>query len=248
MTGESQASTAQSTARRRFIKGIITACCCGEATFGQRTLEEKARSSLSKGQQDQLTPDKVIESLKRGNERFRGGQMISRDLAAQKRSAAQGQFPAAVILGCIDSRAPAEIIMDTGIGDTFNARIAGNVVNDDILGSMEFACSLAGAKVVLVLGHSACGAIKGAIDDVVMGNLTGLLARIKPAIAATHFAGDRSSKNPEYVDAVAKTNVTNTMKEIRRRSKILSSMEEKKSIKIIGAMYDLNNGMIDFLS
>ena len=138
--------------------------------------------------------------------------------------------------------------MDLGIGDVFNARVAGNVANDDILGSMEFACSVAGAKVVLVLGHSACGAIKGAIDDVVIGNLTGLLARIKPAIAATHFDGDRSSKNPAYVDAVAKTNVTNTMKEIRRRSKILSSMEEKKSIRIVGAMYDLNSGMIDFLS
>jgi len=250
MTGESQASGAstQSTARRRFIKGVITACSWGKVTFAQRTLDEKARSSLSKGQRDQLTPDQVVDSLKRGNERFRGGQMISRDLASQKRSASQGQFPAALILGCIDSRAPAEIIMDTGIGDTFNARIAGNVVNDDILGSMEFACSVAGAKVVLVLGHSACGAIKGAIDDVVMGNLTGLLARIKPAIAATHFDGDRSSKNPAYVDAVAKTNVTNTMKEIRRRSKILSSMEEKKSIRIVGAMYDLNSGMIDFLS
>ena len=249
MTGESQATAArtQSTERRSFIKSIVMACSCSVVMCAQRTLEEKARSSPSKEQRDLLTPDQVIDGLKRGNERFRSGQMIPRDLASQKRSAAKGQFPAAVILGCIDSRAPAEIIMDAGIGDTFNARIAGNVVNDDILGSMEFACSVAGAKAVLVLGHSACGAIKGAIDDVVMGNLTGLLARIKPAIAATQYNGDRSSKNPEYVDAVAKTNITNTIKEIRRRSKILSSMEEKKSIKIVGAMYDLNNGMLEFL-
>ena len=127
--------------------------------------------------------------MRLGNQRFQGGQSRLRDYRDQQRASAAGQYPAAVILGCIDSRAPAELIFDTGIGDTFNARIAGNVVNDDLLGSLEFACSVAGAKVILVLGHTACGAIKGAIDDVEMGNLTGLLARIKPAITSSQLLG-----------------------------------------------------------
>ena len=135
-------------------------------------------ASLTKEQRDRMTPGQVIEELKKGNERFRAGKMVARDYLAQQRSTAGGQYPAAVVLGCLDSRAPAEIIFDTGIGDTFNGRIAGNVVNDDLLGSMEFACAVAGAKVVLVFGHTACGAVKGAIDDVEMANLTGLLARI----------------------------------------------------------------------
>jgi carbonic anhydrase len=131
--------------------------------------------------------------------------MVPHDYLTQKRLSAAGQYPAAVILGCIDSRVPAEIVFDAGIGDTFNARIVGNVVNDDLLGSMEFACAAAGAKLVLLLGHTACGAVKGAIDDVVLGNLTGLLARIKPAIAATKIDGEKSTKNPAYVDAVARS-------------------------------------------
>jgi carbonic anhydrase len=121
-----------------------------------------------------MTPGQVLDELKKGNARFRSGQMVSRDYRDQQRTSAAGQYPAAAVLGCIDSRAPAEIIFDAGIGDTFNARIAGNVVNDDLLGSLEFACAVAGAKVLLLFGHTACGAIKGAIDDVEMGNLTGL--------------------------------------------------------------------------
>jgi carbonic anhydrase len=152
-----------------------------------------------------------------------------------------------VVLGCVDSRAPAEIIFDVGIGDTFNARIAGNVVNDDLLGSMEFACAVAGAKVVLVFGHTACGAVKGAIDDVEMGNLTGLLARIKPAITATKFDGEKSTKNAAYVDAVARTNVVLTLDNIRRRSPILEDLEKKGSVQIAGAMYDLATGMVQFV-
>jgi carbonic anhydrase len=142
---------------------------------------------------------------------------------------------------------PAEIIFDTGIGDAFVGRVAGNVVNDDMLGSMEFACGVSGAKVVLVLGHTACGAVKGAIDDVVLGNLTGLLARIKPAISATKFDGDKSSKNAPYVDAVARTNVVLGLGEIRRRSPILGDLEKKGTIKITGAMYYLSTGAVDFV-
>jgi len=152
------------------------------------------------------------------------------------------------VLGCVDSRAPAEVIFDTGIGDTFNARVAGNVVNDDLLGSLEFACAVAGAKVVLLFGHTACGAVKGAIDDVEMGNLTGLLARIKPAISATTFSGDKSSKHAAYVDAVARTNVRLGIENVRRRSPILESLEKKGAIQITGAMYDLVTGGVDFIS
>ena len=150
------------------------------------------------------------------------------------------------MLGCIDSRGPAEILFDTGIGDIFNARIAGNVVTDDLLGSLEFACAVAGAKVLLVFGHTACGAIKGAIDDVEMGHLTGLLDRIKPAIAATTFSGERSSKNAAFVDAVARTNVRLGVDEIRKRSSVLAELEEKGAIQTVGAMYDLASGVVTF--
>src|SRR5204863_6405200 len=136
----------------------------------------------------------------------------------EQKASASGQYPAAVLLSCIDSRAPAEVIMDLGIGDIFNTRLAGNIDNSDILGSMEFACQLAGAKVVLVMGHTACGAIKGAIDNAELGNLTGLLAKIKPAIEATAYTGDRSAKNYSFVDAVARKNGELTVAEIRMAS------------------------------
>jgi carbonic anhydrase len=203
--------------------------------------------SLTKEERDSMTPAQVIDELKKGNERFRSGKMTPRDYLAQKRSSATGQYPAAVVLGCVDSRVPAEIVFDLGIGDTFIGRVAGNVVNDDMLGSMEFACAVSGAKVVLVLGHTACGAVKGAIDDVVLGNLTGLLARVKAAIPATKFDGEKSSKNASYVDAVARTNVVLGLAEIRRRSPILEELERKGSIKIVGAMYDLANGVVEFV-
>ena len=204
--------------------------------------------SLTKEERDRMTPAQVIEELKKGNERFRTRKMAPRDYIAEKRSSAAGQYPAAMILGCVDSRVPAEIIFDVGIGDTFNGRLAGNVVNDDLLGSMEFACALSGAKLVLVLGHTACGAIKGAIDDAVLGNLTGLLARIKPAIPETKFEGEKSSKNPAYVDAVARTNVKLAIENMRRRSPVLENLEKKGSIQITGAMYNLANGVVDFVS
>ena len=174
--------------------------------------------------------------------------MAPRDYLAEKRSSASGQYPAAVILVCVDSRVPAETIFDAGIGDLFSGRVAGNVVNDDLLGSMEFACAVSGAKLVLVLGHTACGAIKGAIDDVVLGNLAGLLAKIKPAIPETKFEGEKSSKNPAYVDAVVRTNVKLAIENIRRRSPILADLEKKGSIQITGAMYNLANGVAEFVS
>ena len=174
--------------------------------------------------------------------------MTARNYRNEQKTTAKGQFPAAVILSCIDSRAPAEVIMDLGIGDIFNARVAGNIANGDILGSMEFACKVAGAKVVLVMGHTACGAIKGAIDNVELGNLTGLLAKIKPAVKATTFKGERISKNAAFVDAVARKNVELTMADIRKKSAVLAELESKGAIKIAGSMYNLETATVDFFA
>jgi carbonic anhydrase len=234
--------------RRRFLSAALGACAASAPLgFVSMQLAASMSGSLTKEQRDSMTPSQIIDELKKGNERFRAGKMASRDYLAEKRSSASGQYPAAVILGCVDSRVPAEIIFDAGIGDTFNGRVAGNVVNDDLLGSMEFACAVSGAKLVLVLGHTACGAIKGAIDDVELGNLTGLLGKIKPAIPETKFEGDKSSKNPAYVDAVARTNVKLGIENIRRRSPVLEDLEKKGSIKITGAMYDLATGDVEFV-
>jgi carbonic anhydrase len=235
--------------RRRFLGRAFGACAISPPLgFLSMQFAPSMSGSLTKEQRDSMTPLQVIEELKKGNERFRTGKMTPRDYLAEKRSSAGGQYPAAVILGCVDSRVPAEIIFDVGIGDTFNGRVAGNVINDDLLGSMEFACAVSGAKLVLVLGHTSCGAIKGAIDDVVLGNLTGLLARIKPAIPETKFDGEKSSKNPAYVDAVARTNVAVALENIRRRSPVLMDLEKKGSIQITGAMYSVANGVVTFIS
>jgi carbonic anhydrase len=234
--------------RRRFLGTTLGACAISPLLRSlPMQLSPSMSASLTKEERDRMGPSQVIDELKKGNERFRTGKMASRDYLAEKRSSAAGQYPAAVVLGCVDSRVPAEIVFDAGIGDIFTGRVAGNVVNDDMLGSMEFGCAVSGAKLVLVLGHTACGAVKGAIDDVVLGNLTGLLARIKPAIPATKFDGEKSTKNASYVDAVARTNVMLGLAEIRRRSPILEELEKKGSIKISGAMYDLATGMVEFI-
>ena len=232
-------------------RGWLMRCgCAGSAVvlgglgFGSVTART---ASLTQEQRDSLTPDRIIEAMKKGNERFRSGKMKEQNYLAQKRSSATGQYPAAIILGCIDSRVPAEIVLDAGIGDTFIARVAGNVANSDMLGSMEFACAASGAKVVLVMGHTACGAIKGAIDNVQLGNLTGLFDAIKPAIQATDYQGERSSKNPEYVDAVGRSNVRLAVNNIRSNSSILADLEKKGQIKIVGSMYELQTGMVNFL-
>jgi len=229
--------------RRGFLGALVATAYPLAASPSAQTI---LAHTLSKEQRDQMSPRDVIEELKSGNERFRSGRMLARDYRQQQLASAHGQYPAAVILGCIDSRGPAEIIFDAGIGDIFNARVAGNVVTDDLLGSLEFACAVAGAKVVVLLGHTACGAIKGAIDDVTLGHLTGVLARIKPAVQAAHAHGERSSKNAEFVDAVARTNVRLGLDKIRRRSSILTDLEQKGMIQLAGAMYDIATGAVDF--
>jgi carbonic anhydrase len=226
--------------------GVAALGVIGAPLLGVSELSYAA--AMSKDERDKLTPDQILDAMKQGNERFRTGKMSSHDYLAQKRATVAGQYPAAVILSCIDSRAPAEIILDSRIGDTFNARIAGNIANDDLIGSLEFACAVAGAKVVLVMGHTACGAIKGAIDGAQLGNLTGLLNKIKPAVTATHYDGERTSKNDEFVDEVAKTNVRQTISEIRRRSDVLAALEKDGKIKIVGSMYNLVGGRVDFFT
>lgn len=234
-------------ARRNFIGSSLGALSLLPLASLPGQLAANTSGSLTKEQRDAMAPSQVLDELKKGNDRFRAGKMVSRDYLAEQRASASGQYPAAVILGCLDSRVPAEIVFDTGIGDIFVGRVAGNAPNDDLLGSMEFGCAVAGAKLVLVLGHTACGAVKGAIDDVVLGNLTGLLARIKPAVSATKFDGDKTSKNAAYVDAVAHTNVSLALADIRRRSPVLEQLEQKGSIKIAGGMYNLATGAVDFL-
>ena len=231
--------------RRSFL--AIAGAVSAAAMLGVGVEVCVARPALTKAQRDQLTPDDVLAAMQKGNERFRLGQESPHDYLAQQRASAKGQYPAAVILSCIDSRAPAETIMDLGIGDCFNARVAGNIANDDILGSMEFACKLAGAKVALVMGHTACGAIKGAIDQAKLGKLTGLLAKLRPAVDATRYSGERSAKNYEFVDAVARKNVEMTVADIRRRSTVLAELEKSGSLKIAGAMYDLETAHITYL-
>lgn len=232
---------------RRSALRLILATPLALANSGFGRSDGARAAALTREQRDRLTPDQVIAHMKLGNERFRSGKMQAPNYLAQKRATAGGQYPAAAILSCIDSRAPAEIIFDARIGDTFNARVAGNIANDDLIGSLEFACAAAGAKVVLVMGHTACGAIKGAIDNVQLGHLTALLAKIEPAIPATTFTGERTSQNAQFVDAVAATNARRTVDEIRARSTVLSGLEKEGKIKMLPSMYHLGGGLVEFL-
>lgn len=194
-----------------------------------------------------LSPQDALAKLRAGNARFVAGQSQVRNLPAKVRATAAGQYPFSVILSCLDSRQPVEFIFDQSIGDVFNARVAGNVLNDDILGSLEFACKVSGSKLIVVLGHSSCGAIKGAIDHVELGHLTGLLERIKPAIAAVVDDGQpRSAKNDAFVQKVADANVHLVMQQIRDRSPVLRQMIDKGEIGLVGGMYDLSTGEVHF--
>ena len=202
---------------------------------------------LTKAEQDALTPDMVIQSFKEGNERFMRNDLTARDHSAQVRKSAKAQFPKAIVLSCVDSRVPVEDVFDRGIGDVFVARVAGNFVNEDILGSMEFACKVSGSKLILVLGHEHCGAVKAAVDDVKLGNITPMLAKIRPAVESIEYDGERTSKNQEFVHMASQSNVRNTIEKIRSDSPILKEMEEKGEIKIVGALYDMDNGKVNLL-
>jgi carbonic anhydrase len=204
-------------------------------------------SASTKESQAAMTPESALAELKAGNARFVAGHPLKRDLGADVKATASGQYPFAVILSCVDSRKPIEIVLDQGIGDIFSARVAGNVLNDDILGSMEFACKVSGAKLIAVMGHSNCGAVKGAVDGVELGNLTGLLKKIQPAVDQVPAdVQPRSSKNLEFVDRVAEANVRLVMQQIRERSPILREMIDQGRVGLVGGMYDLSTGEVRF--
>ena len=197
--------------------------------------------------QSQMTPRRALEFLKEGNKRFVSNLKAHRDLLEQANATIDGQWPFATILSCIDSRTSAELIFDQGLGDVFSVRIAGNIVNTDILGSMEFACKVAGSKLIVVLGHSKCGAVKGACDHVEMGNLTELLSKIQPAVYQENETKEnRTSKNEPFVENVAEINVKRSVKNIIERSNILERMIENSEIGIVGAMHNIETGKVTF--
>lgn len=219
-----------------------------DADARKRDLPAAVTAVETSDTQAALSPADALQRLKDGNARFTGGQMINRDLMAQVRGTAGGQAPFAVVLGCIDSRVPPELVFDQGIGDIFAPRIAGNFVNTDILGSMEFATAAAGSKVIVVLGHTSCGAVKGTCDNVELGNLTHTLSNILPATyAVTDVEGERSSKNAAYVEAVAEENVRQTVANVVERSKVMADLVDQGKLLVVGAIHDVSTGQVRWL-
>jgi len=204
---------------------------------------------LTKEEQMKLTPQMVLDILKKGNEEFVTDKLTIRNNSERVRKSALGQYPKAAIVSCLDSRVPVEDVFHRGIGDIFVARVAGNIINEDILGSLEYACKVSGSKLIVVLGHEYCGAIKSAIDNVKMGNITSLLAKIQPAVveAKKEFNDDETSKNPKFVEAVCHHNVMKAIEDIRNNSPILADMETKGDIMIVGGVYDMETGIVTFI-
>lgn len=230
--------------RRGFLAAISAVTLAG---IGGTALAADQCAVFDKARQSATTPDEALAMLQDGNARFVAGNMVNCDLMAQVRSTATGQAPFAAIVGCIDSRVPPELVFDRRIGDIFAARIAGNFVNTDIIGSLEFATLLAGAKLIVVLGHSECGAIKGAIDNAELGNLTATLANLRPAVEqVSAIPGKQDSTNPQLVQAVADTNAKLAATMLVERSTVLSELVEAGSLKIVSAMHDVGNGKVAF--
>lgn len=203
--------------------------------------------TLTKEMQDAITPEMALDLLKEGNKRFINNLKVNRNLLQQANETSDGQHPFAVILSCIDSRTSAELIFDQGLGDIFSVRIAGNILNEDILGSMEFGCKVAGSKIIVVLGHTRCGAVKGACDHIEMGNLTALLTKLRPAVdSESATLTNRNSGNPIFVENVAAINVKRTVKSILERSPILKDMVETGQIGLLGGMHDISSGQVTF--
>jgi len=199
-------------------------------------------STLTKEIQDSITPNRAVEMLKEGNQRFLDKNEQNRDLHIQVQNTSDGQFPYAVVLSCIDSRVPVELVFDQGVGDIFSARVAGNIINEDILGSIEYACGVAGSKAILVLGHTKCGAVTSACKGVELGNITALLSKVKPAIANI-----KQRDGEVEVEEVTKANVHQSIKEIREKSSILADLETEGKIKIVGAVYHVEDGRVTYL-
>lgn len=227
----------------------LLGACSGVSAHRTEELQPLKESVLTAEQQAALTPYQVLELLKEGNRRFVRNELTLRDHSAMVRQSANAQFPKAIVLSCVDSRVPVEDVFDRGIGDVFVARVAGNFVNEDILGSMEFACAVSGSKLILVMGHEHCGAIKAAISGAAMGNITPMLGKIRPAVDAVRssFRGDTSAANPEFVHEVCERNVLDTIAAVRQRSPILAELEREGRIRIAGAVYDMDTGVVSFL-
>jgi len=208
-----------------------------------------ATFTQNQASQSAITPSDALDMLKAGNKRFLANQQEQRNLHDQIQATTGGQYPFAVVLSCIDSRVPVEVVFDQGIGDIFSARVAGNFVNTDILGSIEYGCKVAGSKLVMVLGHTSCGAVKGACDDVKLGNITSMLDKLKPAVQGvqTPEGTDRSSANGAFVQQVVYKNVELTIAQMKAESAVLSEMEANGEIEIVGAVYDIKSGAVDFL-
>lgn len=233
---------------------MATALACNNSQTTEVVAEPAAEQPkplveavLTKEQRDALTPDQIIQSFVEGNQRFVSNDLTARDHSSQVRQSATGQFPKAVILSCLDSRVPVEDVFDRGIGDIFVGRVAGNFANEDLLGSMEFGCKVAGAKVILVLGHEHCGAVHAAIDNVELGNITAMLSKIKPAVDKVVYEGERTSANAEFVHMVCESNVRHTMEQIRANSPILKELEDQGQLKIVGGVYDMETGVVTML-
>ena len=233
--------------RRGLLGSVALAGAAGTlATLPATRLWAKGHVMTAAAQRE-MTPAEALEELKTGNQRFVSGDMRNRDLMAQVTATASGQFPFAVVLGCIDSRVPPELVFDQGIGDIFSPRIAGNFANTDIIGSIEFATQLAGSKLIVVLGHTECGAVKGACDGAQLGNLTQTLSNIAPAIyAVTDVEGSRSSKNSVFVQQVANENVRLTVAALTDRSAVLTDLVASNQLQIVGAMHDVATGQVNF--
>ena len=227
---------------------LLLLALTGCSTATRISTPQRRDLATLKAEQAALTPAQVLESLQRGNARFASGKPEPRDMLHDQQVTAAGQYPRAVILSCMDSRAPAEFVFDQGLGDLFNARIAGNIADHDLVGSMEYACAVVGAKLVLVMGHTDCGAVKGACDHVQLGNLTGLLDKIQPAVEAVRdVPGERNSKNSKFVEAVSEAHVRLTVARIRELSPVLRDLESAGKIQITGCIYDLKTGRVQFL-
>lgn len=227
--------------RRHFFYSTVAATA---VTMAGAPARATSCAVPTRERQAELSPQGVVDELMAGNRRFVAGNMRNCDLAAQVRHTAQGQFPIAAVVGCIDSRVPPELVFDQHIGDIFAARIAGNFVNTDIIGSLEFACRVAGAKAVVVLGHTECGAIKGTIDQVELGNLTQMLTRIEPAVQAVGPVAVRSSSDKGYVQRVADMNVALAVEQLLAESAVLSDMVAADELVVVGAMHDIATGEI----
>ena len=231
-----------------LVAFVLVGCATTQAQQAQApSYDYDPTVALTAETQAALTPMEVLQRLKDGNERFLNNQAVSRDFLGQVRQTAGGQYPMAAVLGCIDSRVPHEIVFDKGVGDIFSARVAGNFVNTDILGSLEFATAVAGSKVIVVLGHTECGAVKGACDHVELGNLTATLSNIAPAVyAVDDIEGPRTSANKDFVHAVAVENVEMTVRNMVERSPVMHGLVEAGDLIVIGAMHDVATGEVTF--